>query len=79
MKEYTTEEIALHNKPGDCWLVLEGKVYDVSPYMNEHPGGALTMIGEANGREAIEAYEDAEHSKLARNMLKTYLIGTLKN
>lgn len=30
------EEIAEHNQPGDLWLLLHNKVYDVSKF--KHPG-----------------------------------------
>ena len=64
-KTYTKEEIAQHNQEGDCWLIIEGKVYDVSPYMSKHPGGSDIMIANSNGEDASEAYEDADHSKRA--------------
>jgi cytochrome b involved in lipid metabolism len=28
----------------DCWLVIEGKVYDVTPFLDEHPGGFDTLV-----------------------------------
>lgn len=33
-KKYTYAEVGKHNKPNDCWLVIEDKVYDVSDYLN---------------------------------------------
>ncbi|GAA99867.1 uncharacterized protein L969DRAFT_100849 [Mixia osmundae IAM 14324] len=32
-------EIAKHNEPDDCWLVINDFVYDASEYMHDHPGG----------------------------------------
>jgi hypothetical protein len=29
---FSLKEVAQHNTPGDCWLVLRGKVYDVSQW-----------------------------------------------
>lgn len=37
MKTYTAEEVAAHNKDGDCWLIIENKIYDVSTFIDEHP------------------------------------------
>ena len=37
--------LAGHNTAGDCWLVIHGKVYDVSQFMTDHPGGPESMLG----------------------------------
>ncbi|KAJ1674841.1 hypothetical protein EV182_002454, partial [Spiromyces aspiralis] len=37
-REYTLEEIAKHNKPDDCWVVIHKFVYDVTAYLKFHPG-----------------------------------------
>jgi predicted heme/steroid binding protein len=44
MTEYTLAEVAKHNKEGDCWLVIEGNVYDVSKFLDEHPGGEEVLL-----------------------------------
>lgn len=38
-KKITLEDCKLHNKEEDCWLVISGKVYDVTEFLDEHPGG----------------------------------------
>lgn len=32
-----------HNKPDDCWVIIHGKVYDVTGFLGEHPGGPAGM------------------------------------
>lgn len=53
------------------------KVYDVTKYLDDHPGGAEVMLDVA-GQDADEFFEDIGHSKEAREELKKYLIGTFK-
>lgn len=36
---YTLEDVAKHNKDGDLWVVINGKVFDLTTYMDTHPGG----------------------------------------
>eukprot|EP00529_Nitzschia_sp_RCC80_P032924 CAMPEP_0113462832 /NCGR_PEP_ID=MMETSP0014_2-20120614/12317_1 /TAXON_ID=2857 /ORGANISM="Nitzschia sp." /LENGTH=133 /DNA_ID=CAMNT_0000354751 /DNA_START=1064 /DNA_END=1465 /DNA_ORIENTATION=+ /assembly_acc=CAM_ASM_000159 len=82
-KEYTTDDVSKHNTNDDCWLVIGNssnggpKVYDVTKYLDDHPGGAEVMLDVA-GQNADEFFEDIGHSKEARKELEKYLIGTYK-
>ena len=38
-QQFMWEEIRKHRKPDDTWVVLEGKVYDVTNFKKRHPGG----------------------------------------
>lgn len=53
------------------------KVYDVTKYLDDHPGGAEVMLDVA-GQDADEFFEDIGHSKEARNELKKFYIGDFK-
>ncbi|KAK4423676.1 cytochrome isoform A [Sesamum alatum] len=75
-KIYTMEEASEHNTKDDCWVVIEGKVYDVSSYLDEHPGGDDVLL-KATGKDATEEFEDAGHSKTARDLMEQYCIGEL--
>ena len=33
------EEIALHSDSTDCWIIVNGKVWDLTQYLANHPGG----------------------------------------
>ncbi|AFZ78907.1 Cytochrome b5-like Heme/Steroid binding domain containing protein [Theileria equi strain WA] len=43
----TLEELEKHNTEDDCWIGLEGVVYDVSGYAENHPGGKQEMLRKA--------------------------------
>lgn len=73
---YTLEEVQKHNKPDDVWIVLHNKVYDITKYLEDHPGGSAILI-EVGGTDATEAFEETGHSDEAREALAKYLIGDL--
>eukprot|EP00924_Labyrinthula_sp_SR-Ha-C_P005462 snap_masked-scaffold_1-processed-gene-32.28-mRNA-1 protein AED:0.03 eAED:0.03 QI:0/-1/0/1/-1/1/1/0/143 len=70
-------EVSQHKKDEDCWIVVHGKVYDISKYLDDHPGGPEIILDVA-GTDATEDFEDTGHSEDARNTLKEYYIGDLK-
>ncbi|GKZ00573.1 hypothetical protein MPSEU_001009500 [Mayamaea pseudoterrestris] len=82
-KEFTLDEVAEHRTSDSCWLIIGNasnggpKVYDVTDYLDDHPGGAEVMLDVA-GTNADEFFEDIGHSKEAREELAKYLIGTFK-
>ena len=76
-KVYTLEEVKKHNKKTDAWLIINSKVYNVTSWINNHPGGLIIMKGV--GKDASTLYEKIKHSKNADSILKKFYIGELKN
>ncbi|MEO8863356.1 MAG: cytochrome b5-like heme/steroid binding domain-containing protein [Candidatus Saccharimonadales bacterium] len=80
---FTTAEVAIHSTSSDCWLIINNKVYDVSKFLGDHPGGAYTIIPYC-GKEATNAFDTQDrgrrggHSDQATQMLADYLIGSIK-
>jgi len=77
VKKYGLKEIEEHNHKNSPWIVIHDGVYDVSKYLEEHPGGEEVLLEQA-GREATEAFEDVGHSTDARDMMEEYKIGEVK-
>src|SRR5688572_16465472 len=73
---YTWDEVRQHTNSGDLWLVIDKKVYDVSGWMDEHPGGPEILLQEA-GKDATNAFAEIGHSLYAEGLLKDYYIGDL--
>ncbi|XP_058486385.1 cytochrome b5 isoform X1 [Solea solea] len=76
VKYYTLEEIRVHNMCKDAWLIVHDKVYDITSFLEEHPGGEEVLLEQA-GADATESFEDVGHSTDAREMLLQYYIGEL--
>ncbi|KAL2009403.1 hypothetical protein VTN00DRAFT_5210 [Thermoascus crustaceus] len=49
------KEVARHNSRESCWIAVLGKVYDVTDFLNEHPGGARAIL-KCAGRDATDDY-----------------------
>lgn len=48
-------ELMLHNKPNDCWVSINGHVYDVTDFIDLHPGGADKLLKFA-GKDATKGF-----------------------
>lgn len=69
-------ELQQHKTETDLWLLIGGKVYDVTKFVSEHPGGDEVLVTEA-GKDATEPFEDVGHSEDAHEILKTLYIGDI--
>jgi cytochrome b involved in lipid metabolism len=79
---FSLEEVAEHTSAQDCWIVVNGKVYNVTTVPG-HGGGAGTLIRESCGTDATELWETKPvtgepHSLDAQNILNDYYIGDLE-
>ncbi|KAG7311329.1 hypothetical protein JYU34_002367 [Plutella xylostella] len=72
----TLAEVACHDTYNDCWVVIYDRVYNITGFFNEHPGGADIML-EYAGRDASVAYRGSGHSRMAAKALDRFLIGEL--
>ncbi|KAE8077641.1 hypothetical protein FH972_016188 [Carpinus fangiana] len=75
-KIHVFEEVAKHSSSKDCWLIISGKVYDVTTFMEDHPGGDEVLLS-ATGKDATNDFEDVGHSDSAREMMDKYCIGKI--
>jgi L-lactate dehydrogenase (cytochrome) len=49
-------EVAKHNSRDSCWVIVHNKAYDVTDYIDRHPGGADAILRYA-GKDATEEYD----------------------
>ncbi|XP_009382320.2 cytochrome b5-like [Musa acuminata AAA Group] len=75
-KIYRFDEVAKHDDAEDCWLIVSGKVYDVSSYMAEHPGGRDVLLS-ATGKDATVEFDNVGHSSSVRELMDNYCVGTI--
>ncbi len=88
IKKYSLEEVIKHNTKEDCWMVINGEVYNVTSFISLHPGGSAILLG--CGKDASDLFTkrktaDGEkigsgkpHSPKAQDLLDKYHIGQLK-
>ena len=79
-KRFTLTEVAQHATEADCWMAINGTVYDFTAYLPDHPSRPSDILPWC-GKEASEAYKTKTkgrpHSPAADQMLPRYRIGVL--
>lgn len=72
--KYTQRDVADHSDITSCWIIVYDKVYDVTKFLSEHPGGYDILLEHA-GRDATIPFEEKGHSHDALQLLQDYYIG----
>jgi len=76
-KEFSPADVAKHNKKDDCWVIVDGKVLDVTNFLPDHPGGEKAILLYA-GRDATEEFNMLHDPKVIPRYAPEATIGTLK-
>lgn len=75
-KTYTPEEVAPHKNPDDCWIIVANKVYDVTPFLDEHPGGKKILL-KVGGMDATKEFQKFHNDNVLAVIAPKYYIGDL--
>lgn len=80
-RQISLEEVAQHAAAENCWMAINGAVYDITPYLPDHPSNPRIVLPWC-GKEASEAYRTKTrgrpHSAEADTLLEKYRIGVVE-
>jgi len=70
-------QVAQHNNASSCWSAINGKVYDLTSWINQHPGGPEHILGIC-GSDGSAAF-NTQHGGQERpeSILEQFYIGEL--
>ncbi|KAM6893370.1 cytochrome b5 reductase 4 [Xenentodon cancila] len=74
--EVTQQELQKHNTREDCWTCIRGMVYNVTPYMDYHPGGEEELM-KAAGIDGTDLFDQVHRWVNYESMLKECLVGRM--
>lgn len=78
---YSRDEVSRHDRVDDAWVIVDGQVYDVTLFLDTHPGG----IGVTENHlgtdisDVIRSEDVHKHTKTAFELMEKYCIGVLED
>jgi len=72
--DITMKELAGHNTRNDAWICVEGRAYDVTKYVEYHPGGWLPIANLA-GKDVTDAFANYHPASVYEKLLPSYYLG----
>ena len=67
-------QVAKHNHQDDCWIILDNRAYDITAFVDAHPGGVGPVVNMA-GKDATDVFANYHAARVYKNMLPKYLVG----
>lgn len=83
-KLYTMAEVAQHATANDCWMIVNGNVYDLTSFLEQHPGGVASMSPYC-GKDGSQGFatmgrnRGTTHSESANALKEDYKIGRVSS
>jgi cytochrome b involved in lipid metabolism len=78
-KTYSFEEVKTHNSKQSCWSAIRGKVYDLTSWISNHPGGEKAILSIC-GKDGTEAFVNQHGGKdKPEKALSQFEIGDIQN
>ncbi|KAF4670450.1 Delta 8 Fatty Acid Desaturase [Perkinsus chesapeaki] len=78
LPSFTWEEVAKHSSRESCWIVVHGYVYDLTSWLDRHPGGILPILNCAGDVDATDVFISNHPPKVVNRILPAFRIGRLE-
>ena len=67
--QFTAAQVAAHNTESDCWVIIDGVVYDSTEWLLDHPGGKKIIMGLA-GKDCTKQFNTLHSRGTKKKLLK---------
>ncbi|KAI8904059.1 cytochrome b2, mitochondrial precursor [Gorgonomyces haynaldii] len=68
------EEVKKHTAESDCWMVIHGQAYNLTTFLNDHPGGKRILLKNA-GKDATAEFEKIHSKDILKHLSQDCLLG----
>lgn len=76
MSFFTAEQVAVHNTENDCWIIVDNNIYNITPFLNDHPGGKKILLKVA-GQDASQQFHQFHSAAVMEKWGPQLLVGQI--
>ncbi|GAA5869742.1 hypothetical protein JCM16303_001781 [Sporobolomyces ruberrimus] len=76
-KAISAAEVEKHKSADSAWVIIEGNVYDVTEFLEDHPGGKKVLLN-ACGQDSTEKFWQFHPKKVLEKTAKQFLKGPVQ-
>jgi len=77
-QQISAKDVATHKTVEDgLWIIIDGEVYDVTKFVDEHPGGAK-ILKRMGGKDASKQFWKYHGDSVLKKYKPKFLIGSVK-
>ncbi|KAI9007396.1 cytochrome b5-like heme/steroid binding domain-containing protein [Gaertneriomyces semiglobifer] len=73
---YTVADLATHKSETSAWVAVHGKIYDVTSFLNDHPGGKKVLLKNC-GKDATKQFDSFHNDSVLKKYGEKLYIGEL--
>ena len=66
-------EVEKHTYENDCWIIIDGIIYDVSNFINFHPGGKKIILSFA-GKDVTHTFKKIHSFNVLKKFISSEMI-----
>ncbi|TDZ35032.1 Cytochrome b2 [Colletotrichum spinosum] len=78
MDEISLTDLSRHNTKTDCWIAVHSKVWDITDFISEHPGGPSVLL-KCAGSNATAIFDKVHAPDILEELPEDKLVGILKD
>ncbi|TNY24500.1 putative cytochrome b5 [Rhodotorula diobovata] len=75
-KTLTAKEVSDHASADSAWVIIDGGVYDVTEFLEDHPGGKKVLL-KACGKDSSKQFWQFHNEKILKKTAAKFRIGTV--
>ena len=76
-QEFSLDEVSRHNKLESVWIIIDHQVYDLTDFVDAHPGGSV-VLSQVAGTDVTTTFHSLHRNEILQKYSKKFRIGTIE-